>query len=211
MIIFIFCLLVFAGILYNFIKYRKDDECIKIYGAFAFVTYIAVIISCIRIIPVGIFKTEFAVNIFMMSVMFSIILAAFIFLRKIGRSSMRGAVLITAVCIAAIILPLKENITYQINEIKEPDSVAMQEIYDRCSIASDYAKDKLIDEFKIDNRAITKMAYGFVPGDDIEYFVAFAWDDGFGNENKYGYKIYMDDIQKCTIAERGKEIGTDVL
>ena len=82
LIIFVFSLLLFLGIFYNFVQYRKDDESARIYGIFSFIAYIVLIISAVRIIPIGAFESEFSVRLFMIAVMLSVIAAGFIFLRK---------------------------------------------------------------------------------------------------------------------------------
>ena len=210
LIIFVFSLLLFLGILYNFVQYKKDDESARIYGIFSFIAYIVLIISAVRIIPIGAFESEFSVRLFMIAVMLSVIAAAFIFLRKFGRSNMRGMVLITALCMAVMILPLKDNIVYQVNEANM-DSEAMQEVYDRLYIASDYAEKKLVNDLNVDRDKITKTASGFVPSEEVEYFVSFSWNDDSGKENKFGYKISVNDEHECEVLESGDNVGADYL
>lgn len=211
MVLFVFCLIIFAGILYNFVKYRKDDESARIYGIFSFVSYLSVVVSGARVIPVGIFDTEMKAGIFMAVIFISVIALALVFLPKTGKNAMKGAVMITAVCLAVVMMPLKENLLDNTNKEGISDPQAFQEAYDRAYTASLYAEDNLVNELGVNKDSITKGSYGFVPGEEMEYFAAFAWNDENGNENKYGYKISVNDEYECMIIESGQDIGTDAL
>lgn len=211
MVLFVFCLIIFAGILYNFVKYRKDDESARIYGIFSFVSYLSVVVSGARVIPVGIFDTEMKAGIFMAVIFISVIALALVFLPKTGKNAMKGAVMITAVCLAVVMMPMKENLLDNTNKEGISDPQAFQEAYDRAYTASLYAEDNLVNELGVNKDSITKGSYGFVPGEEMEYFAAFAWNDENGNENKYGYKISVNDEHQCTIITSGQDIGTDAL
>lgn len=80
----------------------------------------------------------------------------------------------------------------------------MQELYDRSYDAYMYAKDRFDEEFGDKN--ISKASYGFVPDDDMRYFVSFTYENDDGEEERYGYIISVDGGHNCTVLERGENV-----
>lgn len=202
MIVFILCALIFLGVLYNFIKNRRDRECRSIYGVFAFISLVALVLSFVRIIPEGAFDSlsGMAVKIFIAVIYISLLLAGLIFLAGNNRIGLKKTGVISAAAVLAFILPFGAELIPE-NNSSDTVPTEMQELYDRSYDAYMYAKDRFDEEFGDKN--ISKASYGFVPDDDMRYFVSFTYENDDGEEERYGYIISVDGGHNCTVLERG--------
>lgn len=203
--------MILAGTLYNFIKYRRDEESVRIYGVFAFVSYIASVISGIRIIPEGYFGGGIGAGVFAASVYISVLAASFIFLRKTGKGNLMGATMLTAVCMALLILPLRGGVLDEpaVYVESDEDREAAQMLCDRTYMAGEFAESVFIGETGIPAEDITQKAYGFVTKEEPEFFAEFYYDDGDGNERKQYYKISVNDNGECAVLESRDKTGME--